>query len=81
MTLPNSARHRAEVLAIYQELGWQGTSNAADAFQRVVPSARIVRLPRGSDHYVWETNEAQVLCERRVFIRGLARTPRTELRR
>ena len=72
---------RVPVLAIYQALGWQGTSNAADAFQRVFPSARIVRLPPGSDHYVWETNETEVLREMRAFIGGLTRTPRREFRR
>jgi len=59
----------------------QETSNAADAFQRVFPSARIVRLPPGSDHYVWETNETEVLREMRAFIGGLTRTPRREFRR
>ena len=64
---------RVPVLAIYMELGWLGSSNAADAFQRVFPTARVVRLPRGSEHYVWKTNEAEVLRELRAFIAGLAR--------
>ena len=61
------------VLAIYMELGWRGTSNAADAFERAFPKARVVRLPAGSEHYIWRTNEADVLREVRAFIAGLPR--------
>ena len=61
------------VLAIYMELGWRGSSNAADAFQRAFPKARVVRLPPGSEHYIWHTNEAEVLREVRAFIASLPR--------
>ena len=35
-----------------------------------IPRARIVRLP-GADHYVYLSNEADVIREMRVFVRGL----------
>ena len=44
----------------------------AKAFQAHVPSARIVRLP-GAGHFVFATNEADVLKEIRDFTSGLKR--------
>ena len=35
-----------------------------------IPRARIVRLP-GADHYVYLSNEADVIREMRAFVRGL----------
>jgi hypothetical protein len=35
-----------------------------------IPRARIVRLP-GANHYVYLSNEADVIREMRVFVRGL----------
>lgn len=40
------------------------------AFQRGVPQARVVRLAH-ANHYVWRSNEADVLREMRAFINGL----------
>jgi pimeloyl-ACP methyl ester carboxylesterase len=40
------------------------------AFTRDVPSARIVRIPN-ADHYVFQSNEADVLREMTAFIAGL----------
>jgi pimeloyl-ACP methyl ester carboxylesterase len=42
-----------------------------NAFERGVPSARVVRLPH-ANHYVFRSNEADVLREIRAFIAGLA---------
>jgi pimeloyl-ACP methyl ester carboxylesterase len=42
----------------------------AKAFEKGVPSSRIVRLP-GATHYVFISNEAEVLKEIRDFIGGL----------
>lgn len=42
----------------------------ANGFKRVVPSARIVFL-RDANHLLWESHEADVLREMRVFIDGL----------
>ncbi|MDB4888841.1 MAG: alpha/beta hydrolase fold, partial [Gemmatimonadetes bacterium] len=44
------------------------------AFARGVPQARIVQIP-GANHYVFTSNEAEVLREMRAFIDGLPRTP------
>jgi pimeloyl-ACP methyl ester carboxylesterase len=39
--------------------------------QASIPRARIVRLP-GANHYVYLSNEADVLREVRMFVRGLS---------
>jgi non-heme chloroperoxidase len=63
---------RAPALALYSELGCQGDPSPASDFRRLFPTARVVCLPR-SDHYVWQTNEGQVLSEMRGFIDSLPR--------
>jgi pimeloyl-ACP methyl ester carboxylesterase len=42
------------------------------AFAAGVPSARVVRLPN-ADHYVFRSNEADVLREINAFLQGLPR--------
>jgi hypothetical protein len=42
-----------------------------NAFERGVPTARVVRLPH-ANHYVFRSNEADVLREIHAFIAGLA---------
>ena len=42
----------------------------ADALEKAYPTAHIVRLPLAS-HYVWRSNEADVLREMNAFIDGL----------
>jgi pimeloyl-ACP methyl ester carboxylesterase len=42
----------------------------AKAFEEGVPGARVVRLAN-ADHYVFLSNEADVLRELRAFIAGL----------
>lgn len=46
------------------------TGAQAKAFENGVPSAHIVRLPR-ADHYVFRSNEADVLREMNVFLASL----------
>ena len=46
------------------------TMAQAKAFQAGVPSARVVRLPN-AEHYVFLSNEADVLREMRQFLAGL----------
>lgn len=46
------------------------TSALANAFEAGVPSARVVRLPN-ADHYVFNSNEADVLREVNIFLAGL----------
>jgi hypothetical protein len=41
-----------------------------DAFEAGVPSARVVRVPNAS-HYIFQSNEADVLREIRAFLAGL----------
>jgi len=47
-----------------------GVRAQADAFEKGVPSARVVRLPHAS-HIVYRSNEADVLREMNAFIGGL----------
>ena len=42
----------------------------AEAFARGVPTARVVRIPN-SDHYVYRSNEAQVMAEMKKFLSTL----------
>jgi len=46
------------------------TERQAKAFENGVPTARVVRL-RGAHHYVYLSNEAEVLREMRSFLSGL----------
>ena len=46
------------------------TSALANAFETGVPSAHVVRLPN-ADHYVFRSNEAEVLGEMNLFLTGL----------
>ena len=46
------------------------TESQAKAFKNGVPTARVVRL-RNADHYVYLSNEADVLREMRSFLSGL----------
>jgi len=46
------------------------TESQAAAFESGVPTARVVRLP-GAQHYVYLSNEADVLREMRSFLGGL----------
>ena len=40
------------------------------AFERGLPSARVVRIPN-ADHYVFQSNEADVPRETNAFVEGL----------
>ena len=53
-----------------QELSMRGKELQIEAFKRQVPSARIVLIPRAT-HYVFQSNEAQVLREMEAFIAAL----------
>lgn len=61
----NPSRAAAEAHDLAEMTGPQ-----AKAFQAANPSARVVRLPRAS-HYVYQSNEADVLREMRTFIDNL----------
>ena len=53
-----------------EEVDLMRTNRQADAFERQVPSAKVIRLPHAS-HMIYESNEAEVLAEMDSFIRGL----------
>jgi pimeloyl-ACP methyl ester carboxylesterase len=46
------------------------TGAQVEAFQRGLPSAHVVRLPH-ANHYVFESNQAEVLTEVNAFISTL----------
>ena len=48
----------------------QTTGMQADAFEKGVSSARVVRLPH-ANHYVFRSNEADVLREMNAFLATL----------
>jgi non-heme chloroperoxidase len=50
------------------------TEAQASAFEKGVKTARVVRLPH-AHHYVFMSNEADVLREMRAFLRNLAHPP------
>jgi pimeloyl-ACP methyl ester carboxylesterase len=53
-------------------VAWEaaGIDGVAKAFQAGVPSARVVQIPQ-SNHYVFISNEADVLREMRAFLKDL----------
>ena len=58
----------ARAAAIASDL--ERTGAQATAFEKGVPTARVVRLPN-ADHYVFKSNEADVLREMNAFIASL----------
>ncbi len=62
------------VLAIYRNSQSQAeTSSAqADAFQAAIPQARVVRLDH-ADHFIFKSNESQVIDEMKAFLAKLPR--------
>jgi non-heme chloroperoxidase len=57
---------------IYSSLHPWTPAQQVQEFERGVPGSRVVRIPNAS-HIIWESNEAQVLREMRVFIGNLPR--------
>jgi pimeloyl-ACP methyl ester carboxylesterase len=53
-----------------EELDFERTERQANAFQRQVPQARIVRLPHAS-HLIFRSNEAEVVSDMNAFIDSL----------
>jgi pimeloyl-ACP methyl ester carboxylesterase len=62
----NTAKENLEAAALQTA----GIEEQAKAFENGVPSARVVRIPQ-SDHYVFLSNEADVLREIRAFLADL----------
>jgi pimeloyl-ACP methyl ester carboxylesterase len=63
---PNDPERRAARLAA----DTARCSAQAEAFARGVPTARVVRI-RNADHYVYRSNEAQVIDEMKKFLSAL----------
>ena len=56
--------------AAFEALQTDGIEAQAKAFERGVPSARVVRVAR-ANHYIFLSNELDVLREMRTFLAGL----------
>jgi non-heme chloroperoxidase len=63
---PNDPERRAMRLAA----DTAGCLARAETFARGVPTARVVRIPN-ADHYVYRSNEAQVIDEMKKFLSTL----------
>lgn len=63
---PTTPEGRAAQAAVEEVIG----GAQAKAFERGLPSARVVRIPN-ADHYVFQSNEADVLREMNAFITEL----------
>jgi non-heme chloroperoxidase len=59
-----------KVRAIMESTDKRNTERQAVAFERQVPSAHVVRIPQ-ANHYVFRSNEADVLREMNAFIATL----------
>jgi len=59
-----------EAARVYTEVLTPPTERQAKAIEDGVPTARLVRLP-AAHHYVFLSNEAEVLREMRSFLRRL----------
>jgi non-heme chloroperoxidase len=70
---PRGAEKDSAMLAIVAEAD-SAVELQATAFARGVPQSRVVRIPR-ADHFVFRSNEADVLREMRAFIDKLPATP------
>jgi non-heme chloroperoxidase len=66
---PDTAAARAALAAAAEAIGAQ-----AKAFEAGLPSARVVRIPR-ANHYIFQSNEADVLREINAFLSSLAVRP------
>lgn len=58
------------VRAAFEARDQASTEAQASAFEKGVPSARVVRLPH-ANHYVFLSNEADVLREMNAFLASL----------
>jgi hypothetical protein len=47
-----------------------GCTSRAEAFARGVPTAHVIRIPN-ADHYIYRSNEAQVVDEMKKFLSTL----------
>lgn len=69
-TLEPYANNDPAARAAYEARDTASTEAQAKAFELGVPSARVVRLHL-ANHYIYQSNEADVLREMRAFLAGL----------
>ena len=64
---PNAPPARVKIMAAMVAREAEQTEAQVGAFERGLPSAKVVRLP-GADHFVFRSNEADVLREMNAFL-------------
>jgi non-heme chloroperoxidase len=65
--LGNAMKDKPEVRAALEAIDLRNTENQAKAFETQVLNAKVIRIPH-ANHYVFRSNEADVLREMNAFI-------------
>jgi non-heme chloroperoxidase len=68
--LGNANKDKPEVRAAMEAIDLRNVEGQAKAFETQVPNAKVIRIPR-ANHYVFRSNEADVLREMNAFIATL----------
>jgi non-heme chloroperoxidase len=68
--LGNAMKDKPEVRAAMETIDQRNVEGQAKAFETQVPNAKVVRIPH-ANHYVFRSNEADVLSEMNAFIATL----------
>ena len=68
--LGNAMKDKPEVRAAMEAIDLRNVEGQAKAFETQVPNAKVVRIPY-ANHYVFRSNEADVLREMNAFIATL----------
>ena len=67
---PAQLKSYTTLIAKMEARDLETTGAQAAAFEKGIPTARVVRIPH-ADHYVFRSNEAEVLKEMNAFLSGL----------
>jgi non-heme chloroperoxidase len=59
-----------KALAAAEAYDTKRTAAIADSFEQGVPTATVIRL-KDADHYVFQSNEAEVIREMNAFVANL----------
>jgi non-heme chloroperoxidase len=68
--LGNANKDKPEVRAAMEAADVRNVEGQAKAFETQVPNAKVIRIPH-ANHYVFRSNEADVLREMNTFIATL----------
>jgi len=68
--LGNAMKDKPEIRAAMESIDQRNVGNQANLFEAAGPNVKVVRLPH-ANHYVFRSNEADVLREMNAFIATL----------